>query len=159
MDAFSIKIFFPDGITDGFRTVEIDDWSGQGIVCPKSLFQKKREEFQKVGVYVLIGDSEKTDREKIYIGISENVFDRLDKHYVEKDFWQKVILFTGNNLTYTHAKFLESRLITLAKQSKQCELDNIDSSNEPTIGPGDRTYGKVFAGSVQVFFCDWYPIL
>lgn len=33
---FTIKIFVPDGSADGLRIVEKSNWSGRGIVCPRS---------------------------------------------------------------------------------------------------------------------------
>jgi|GEM_PF-3044293 hypothetical protein len=35
---FSIRIFLPDGSPDGLRLVEKSNWTGQGIVCPRTLF-------------------------------------------------------------------------------------------------------------------------
>ena len=43
-----------------------------------------------------------------------------------KDFWEKVCLITGKdqNITKTHIKYLESRLIEIAKRGGQCHLMN-----------------------------------
>ena len=60
MKPYSIRIFLPHGVPDGLRLVEKSNWSGLGIVCPRSLFgeAKSRSEFTRTGVYVLVGESE-----------------------------------------------------------------------------------------------------
>ena len=60
---FTIKIFVPNGSADGLRIVEKSNWSGRGIVCPRSHFgdNRKKADFNSTGVYVLIGPSEEND--------------------------------------------------------------------------------------------------
>jgi hypothetical protein len=59
-DAFSIRIFVPDGDPDGLRMVERSNWIGKALVFPRSLLPhiKRRNEFGQTGVYVLIGPRE-----------------------------------------------------------------------------------------------------
>tara|TARA_R110002095_G_scaffold209010_2_gene195145 strand:- start:151 stop:387 length:237 start_codon:yes stop_codon:yes gene_type:complete len=71
----------------------------------------------------------------VYIGESDDVAKRLNQHNQPegkggKDFWERVCLITSKdqNLTKSHVKFLESRLIALAKQSGRCGwADSLDS--------------------------------
>ena len=156
---FTVKVHFPDGKIDGFRTVKIDGWAGVGIVCPRSLFQKKKKEdvFRKAGVYVLVGRSGEKGKEKIYIGMADPILDRLETHCKEKDFWTKTIFFTSidDSLTATHAKFLESRLITLARESGQCELDNANTSGEPSQSREEVSRMEKFLREMRKCFGTW----
>ena len=70
MKPYSIRIFLPDGVPDGLRMVEKSNWSGLGIVCPRSLLaeSKIRPEFARTGVYVLVGESETSGLPTVYVG-------------------------------------------------------------------------------------------
>ena len=86
--AFSIRIFVPDGDPDGLRMVERSNWIGKALVFPRSLVPeiKRREEFSQTGVYVLIGPREDGEGEAIYIGEGDPVLPRIESHYANKDF-------------------------------------------------------------------------
>ena len=146
--AFSIKIYFPDGDSDGFRTITKDQWSGKGIVCPQSLFpeRKKEPEFKKPGVYVLVGTCDETGKIKIYIGEGDPVLDRLNDHHVKKDYWTKVIFFIcpDNRLNKAHIQYLESRLIAFAREAKQCTLENKNEPNLPSLSQEDSITAESF---------------
>lgn len=57
---FSIRIFIPSGEPEGLRIVEESNWTGQGLVFPRSLLQEitHRPELKRTGVYVLWGPDE-----------------------------------------------------------------------------------------------------
>lgn len=129
---FSIRIFMPDGEPDGLRIVEKSNWTGRGVVCPRSLYSsaKSREEFLKAGVYVLTGPSDDGDLPRVYIGEAESVRPRLDQHVANKDFWTAATFFVSKdeNLNKAHVQYLESQLVQRARAAKRCELEN---ANEP----------------------------
>ena len=79
----------------------------------------KREEVKRTGVYCLLGpDPENPARDKIYLGEGDKVFKRLTAHDDDesKEFWVRcaVIISKDQNITKSHGRFIESRLITLA---------------------------------------------
>lgn len=51
---FSVRIFMPSGKPEGLRVVEKSNWSGQGLVFPRSLYgaERKRPELTRTGVYI-----------------------------------------------------------------------------------------------------------
>jgi hypothetical protein len=53
---FSIRIFCPDGNPVGLRILSKSNWTGCGLVCPRSILPavKSRKEFSQPGVYVLV---------------------------------------------------------------------------------------------------------
>ena len=85
---FSIRIFLPDGSSDGLRIVEKSNWTGKGVVIPRALLQqaKRREELLRTGVYVLVGSDDNTDAPVIYIGQGDPIGDRLNSHSASKEF-------------------------------------------------------------------------
>lgn len=129
----SIKIFLSDGSPTGLRHIEIANWSGQAIACPRSRFNdlQKWEEAKRPGVYLLFEKHSTDDKNTVYIGESENVYNRICNHDKNKDFWNEVIIFTSKdeNLTKSHIKYLESRLTIITKEIDRYNLEN---SNTPT---------------------------
>lgn len=134
---FSIHIFLPDGTPDGVRVIEKDNWLGVGLVCPRARFQdaKSRPEFNKPGVYVLLGPSDESDLPKVYIGQGDTALPRLEQHFSKKDFWTSLILFVSQTdfLDKTRIEYLESRLCVLAGEAKRCVLDNKQTPQPPTL--------------------------
>ncbi|WP_018124597.1 GIY-YIG nuclease family protein [Desulfovibrio oxyclinae] len=138
---YSIRMFLPDGDPDGLRLIEKSNWTGMGVVFSRSGYKEAltREEFQRTGVYVLVGTSEESSLPTIYIGEGDPVRPRLDSHYAKKDFWNWGVFFVTSNqsLNKAHVKYMESRLIQLAKDAKQCNLDNSNDSGRPTLSEAD----------------------
>lgn len=86
---FSIRIFCPDGNPVGLRILSKSNWTGCGLVCPRSILHivKSRKEFSQPGVYVLVGPPEDGELPKIYVGEGDPVGPRLEQHYANKEFW------------------------------------------------------------------------
>ena len=124
----TIKLYLADGKPTGLRHVEITNWSGQAIACPRSrLFELQNwDETKRSGIYFLVSSQNSNQRTIAYVGESENVFTRLASHEKEKDFWNEVIIFTSKdeNLTKGHIKYLEARIIEITKEVNRCDLEN-----------------------------------
>lgn len=136
----SIKIYLSDGSPSGLRHVEIANWSGQAIACPRRRLSelKNWNEAKCPGVYFLLEKHSTDGRNSVYIGESENVYKRLSEHDRNKDFWNEVIIFSSKdeNLTKSHVKFLESRLTEMAKIA---DIYSIENSNNPTLSTLPRS--------------------
>jgi hypothetical protein len=156
---FSLRIFRPDGSPDGPRLVEKSNWTGRGIVCPRSWFKdaRSRPDFHKTGVYVLVGPSPDSDLPTVYIGEGDPALDRLDRHAATKDFWTSLILFTSkdDNLNKAHVQYLESRLCGLAREAKRCVLDNGNEPQLPSLSESDREEVEGFLDEMLLI----YPLL
>ena len=139
---FNIRIFVAEGLPEGLRFVEKSNWVGLGIVCPRGRYPevKKRDEFSKSAVYLLMGHEGDDDRPKIYIGEADSVRERLDNHHAKKDFWQQAIVFTtkGDPLNKAEVQYLESRLVELATEAKRCLLDNGNVPKRPGLSEADE---------------------
>ncbi|RYD66046.1 MAG: GIY-YIG nuclease family protein [Verrucomicrobiaceae bacterium] len=112
-------------------------------------------EANRPGVYFLFGEDEQTGEAKAYIGEAENVYNRLQNHIGGKDFWNEVIFFVSKdeNLTKSHVKYLESRLIQMAFATRRYKVENANLPQQSSLPLADRdameeflTYIKLLIG-------------
>lgn len=156
---FSLRIFLPDGTPDGLRTVEKSNWTGRAVVCPRSRFKdaKARPDFDKTGVYVLIGPSDESDLPTVYVGEGDPALGRLERHFADKDFWTSLVLFTSKdeNLNKAHVQYLEARLCALAREANRCILDNRNDPQPPSLSEPDVAEVEGFLDEMLLI----YPLL
>lgn len=132
-----VRLFLVDGTFGGIVTAEILNWTGHVLKGRRSQLSTicKRDEAQRTGVYMLIG--EENDKPLAYIGQTDCVADRLRQHNndTSKGFWNEVVLITSkdSNLTSAHVRYLEAQLCRRAKELKRIRLKN---GNDPTGGAG-----------------------
>jgi hypothetical protein len=157
MNGRTIKLFLTDGIPDGLRTAEIMNWTGKMLVFPRAQLPTitKRPEMRRAGVYFLVGDDpNKPPRERIYIGESEDVLDRLKSHdgNPQKEFWSQtaVVISKDENLTKTHVRYLESKLIDLAHLAGRAELDNSTRPAPISLPESDKADMDFFLAQIQI---------
>jgi hypothetical protein len=142
-DPFTIRIFVPDGDPEGVRIIDRMNWTGLGIVFPRSkwLEVRQRQEFTRTGVYILVGYQSASDElPTLYIGQADGVGNRLDKHTQLKDFWDWGIAFvsTSGGLNRAHVTWLEYALIRRATQTKRCNLENGNVPQEPALTEAEK---------------------
>lgn len=134
MQGQSIKLFLVDGSPSGIVTVEIMNWTGHLIVGPRSRIDEvlKRPEASRTGIYFLLGDDPASaTRSRVYVGEGDVVSERLRMHSKSKDFWDRACIVTSKdaNLTKAHVRYLEKRILEIAKTADRVTLDN---GNEPS---------------------------
>lgn len=131
MSAATIKLFLTTGDAQSLRVAELSNWNGKAFAAPRTEFDAllKREAIEKPGVYFLLGEDEQTGNQAAYIGEAEVVRDRLKQH-TSKGFWIHVIVFVsqGENLTKSHIKYLEGRIIEEASEIGRFTILNSVSS-------------------------------
>jgi hypothetical protein len=149
----SIRIFLADGNPTGLRHVEITNWTGQALACPRSRFSElaKWEESKRPGIYFLF-ESSSYENNLAYIGESEDVFKRLAEHDRKKEFWNEVIIFTSKdeNLTKGHIKYLESRLVEIAKLAERYQLENSNTPTRSILPRADAAAMEEFIDSIRL---------
>lgn len=155
----SIKMFLADGSPNGILTAEIINWTGHVLSAPRTKLSEliQRDECSRTGVYFLVGYDLENSLPSVYIGESDDVANRLKQHNRTeeaggKDFWEKVCLVTGKdqNITKTHIKYLESRLIEIAKRGVQCQLINGTSHQYSKLPESDVADMEYFLEQIQV---------
>ncbi len=137
----SVRLFLADGTPGGLLTAEIMNWTGHVVAAPRSDLAAllKRPETSRTGIYILLGDDpDSLGGQLAYIGEGDDVSARLYQHARSedqrgKDFWDRAIVLTSKdtNLTKAHARYLESRFLTLAVQAGRARLTN--GTNPPPI--------------------------
>jgi len=148
MPSATIKLFLVHGDPKRLRTAELSNWSGKAVAGPRSEFDGvlAREESLQAGVYILTGTDPETGKPAIYVGEAECIKDRIKAH-MSKDFWNQIIYFVSKdeNLTKSHIRYLEGRLIEQAFRAKRCVVTNGQNSGSK-LPESDREDMEVFLG-------------
>lgn len=110
------------------------NWTGHVAAAPRSDLGAllKRPEASRTGIYILLGDDPDIMGGSLaYVGEGDDVGKRLYHHSRNedqggKDFWDRAIVLTSkdSNLTKAHARYLESRFISLAQEANRSRLTN-----------------------------------
>ena len=150
----TVRIYLADGSPAGIRHAEVVNWTGQAIVCPRGRVGElsKWPEAHRPGVYILLGENPESSKPMAYIGEAEHVHTRLKQHVAFKDFWDQVVFFTSKdeNLTKSHVKYLESRMVDLAVTAKRMELENGNAPNLSPLPRPDRDAMEEFLGPARI---------
>jgi hypothetical protein len=104
-------------------------------------------EAKQVGLYFLIGDDEDADFPSVYIGQTGGTGQRLVEHHKKKEFWSRalVVVSMTNNLTQTHALYLEWLSIQQANQAGRYKTENGNGGSKPhTPAPLEADCQEVF---------------
>lgn len=147
----SVTVFMPDEEPNGLRVVEMLNWTGQGIVFPKSRFEKAKAQpaLEQTGTYLLRGMDD-DDHPVIYVGEGERVIARLSAHFANKDFWTLAAAFVSKdmNLNMAHVQYLEGRLLQVANDANRCTILNNQQPGLPNLAPSDRAFAEHFLRNV-----------
>lgn len=155
MNGKQIKLFLVDGTPGGLTTAEITNWTGHVLSAARSDLADllKRDESQRTGVYFLLGEDEEALGDiRCYIGEADVVSERLKYHQRDRSFWDRVVVITSKdtNLTKSHGRYLESRLITLATEAGRVVLDNKDRPPVPALPEADASDMDYFVTQLQI---------
>jgi hypothetical protein len=153
----SIRLFLVDGVPEGLRLIEKSLWTGIGLVCSRNQYPsvRKREEFNRPGIYVLTGsDPENPGGQVVYVGQAEVGRQRLDQHSAGKDFWTYLVLFTNKdaNLNNAHFRYLEARLIDLGRQAKRAKLENGNQPGMPQLSEAEVADAEAFLENMLLIY-------
>lgn len=152
----SIRLFLADGNPRGLWIVEKSNWTGVGIVWPRSIHAeaRNRPELTRAGVYVLLGMSDSSGQTRAYIGEADVLRKRLDQHHAQKDFWTRVVAFTtkDGSLNKAHGRYLEGRLLQLASQADRVELENGNAATLPALTEAEAADIESFLDEMLILF-------
>lgn len=107
----TIQLYLPNGKPQGVKLVHVTSRIPIAIYFPRLEFSEacKRSELFKSGVYFLFGDDEDR-RTPVYVGESENCYERLKNHHSSKEFWQSAVVIvsrTDEPFTKCQIRYLE----------------------------------------------------
>jgi hypothetical protein len=137
----SINIFLLNGDPDGVKVAQIAMSTIQAIAFRRNQLRRVRDTFPEIerpGVYVLIGaDETEPGRLLGYIGESEGVGGRLATHSADsaRSFWNDTVVLVSKdeNLTKSHARYVEASLIRAVSDNPRWTLPN---ANRPSNDAG-----------------------
>jgi len=127
----TITNYLSNGDPEGVIFAYMSNWTGQAIKIPRNLFADSKDinELKRPGVYFLLGqDSANPDDKIVYIGEANNLADRIIQHLrdVDKSFAETILCFSSKdeNLTVSHTKYLEQKLINQLSRSSEYRMIN-----------------------------------
>ncbi len=157
MSGRQIKLFLVDGTPGGLTTAEITNWTGHVLSGRRSDLAEllRRDETQRTGVYLLLGDDEDAPGDtRCYIGEADVVASRIREHAKSetKAFWDRSVVITSKdtNLTKSHVRYLESRLINLATEARRSALVNGTAPPVPKLPEADASDMEYFLAQLQI---------
>jgi hypothetical protein len=156
----SIRVYLADGTPGGLLTAEIMNWTGHVVAAPRSELAAllKRPEASRTRIHLLLGDDpESLGGSLAYIGEGDDVGKRLYQHARAedqggKDFWDRAIVLTSkdSNLTKAHARYVESRFITLATQARRSRLVNGTAPAPLPLPEADMSDMEYFVAQAKI---------
>ena len=161
MGTATIKVFLAHGDAKRLRTAELSNWTGKAVAGPRSEFDDvlARHESTKAGVYFLTGIDPDTGKPAIYVGEAESIRERVRSH-LDKDFWNQIVFVVSKdeNLTKAHIRYLEGKLIALAKDAGRASVTN-GQITTAKLPESDREDMEVFLDKIEqllpVLGVDW----
>jgi hypothetical protein len=148
----SLELYYIDGRPDGMVTAELFNWTGGVLMFPRTQLGAAlaRPEAAYAGVYILLGDQDGEPR--AYIGEGEDISARIRQHDVKKEWWNSAVLVTAsaNRLNKAHVRYLEARLIGLAKVIGHTPLDNLTVPVLPVLSEADNAKMEAFLENLQI---------
>lgn len=152
MQGRSLELFFVDGKPDGMLTAEVFNWTGHVLKIPRTRIVDglARAEAAYTGVYILVGTE--GDAAQIYVGEAETLNDRLRQHLKSKDWWDNAILITtaGDALHKAHIKYLESRLIEIARAVGRAVLENGNTPTKSSLNEAAASNMEAFLDTLMI---------
>jgi Domain of unknown function (DUF4357) len=148
----SLELFFIDGRPDGMLTAEVFNWTGHVLRLPRTQIKKglSRPATGSTGVYILIGEND--EGPLAYIGEAEDMRRRLKEHVSGKEWWDTAILVstTGDLLHKAHVKYLESRLVELARSAGSMSLENGNTPPRSSLTEAAQANMESFLDTLQM---------
>ena len=152
----SIELFLANGTADSLITAELSNWNGKAIKIPRiEVAECNRDDLKGPGVYFLFCKDE-DEADAVYIGESENVKDRLIQHLrdfsadKEKYYWTTAVIFTGRDLNKTLIRYLEDRLVVLARDSKRYKVLTKNTYGKTVIKESQIAAMEEFIDNIKV---------
>jgi len=127
--AKTIQLLLYDGTLSGVINIADSAWN------PGEMYASPRESvndlvsLDKYGVYLLLSN------DRVYVGQASDLERRIKQHLTGKDWWERVVLLTtqDDSFTRTDIDYLESVLIAKAEQAQSLDTDNKNKGNNPKV--------------------------
>lgn len=146
-----LSIIFPDGNPNGVRKIEIPLATIKCFVIPRAFLSSLSNEalLKKHCFYVLQGEGESESRPKVYIGESENAWNRLTDHDANKEFWNTAFVFVAEDVHKGTIRYAEQQAVTEARAVDRFEVLNTVQPSEKEIGDFEKIKATQFIEAVK----------
>lgn len=115
MNQVTINTLLLDGTLDGARIIQNSTSTVRAFVVPRIRLSdiKNQAGLHQPAIYLLIN----VDEGQLYVGESEDFYERIKDHELKKPFWDRAIAIVSrdNTLAKHHVKYLESEVLRLAR--------------------------------------------
>ena len=151
-----IELFLVNGDPNSVVTAEVSNWNGKAIKIPRiEVAQCSREDVRNAGVYFLFCSDSESEEDAVYIGESENVYERLVQHLRDRDeeerfFWNVAVIFTGNDLNKASIMYVEDRLVSIAKECKRFSVLTKNTYKNTVLKEADRSSMEKFITYIKL---------
>ena len=154
----TIQLFLTDGSPSGLIIATLHGWTGSVMVAHQTTLRAllRREETKRAGVYILHGpDDEENGQPHAYIGEAEEIGQRIQhsaKKQEESWEWRRIVVVTTSDesLTKGHVRYLEARLIQIAKEYGRVALKNAQQPNRPYLPETDKANMERFLEDIRL---------
>lgn len=153
----SIQLFLIDGSPNGLMIASIHGWTGSVLLSSQSTFGRllARPEVDRTGIYILYGpDPEIPLKMRSYIGEADSVRERIAQSAGARAFWEHAVVVTTSDeaLTKGHVRYLEARLIDMAKSAGRVLLDNgqTPDADRRRLPEADRANMEAFLANLKI---------
>ncbi len=145
----TINLFLVDGNSNGTIICNIKNWDANCLKIPRTKIYNclNRSELQMAGIYFLFNIND--DKNSIYIGEAENVYERLTQHLAKKEFYE-CITFTSIDLNKALVKYLESSLYNEAELANRYVIENKNVPTKSKISEYDEAAMREFIDYVKM---------
>ena len=153
----SIQLFLVDGSPNGLMIASIHGWTDSILLSNQSNFGRllARPEVDRTGIYILYGpDPENPLKMRSYIGEADSVRERIAQSAGVRAFWEHAVVVTTSDeaLTKGHVRYLEARLIEMAKLAGRVQLDNgqAPDAERRRLPEADRANMEAFLANLRI---------
>lgn len=153
----SIRLYLADGTADGTVTADMGNWVGKVLSAPRPRVNDllRRRECARTGIYIMVGpDPERAGAAMAYVGEADNVAARMRYHVSsgDQDFFDRVavVVSSDDNLTKTHARYLESQLIRATRAAGSLRLTNTREPDFRRLPEADRADMEFFLAQLRL---------
>lgn len=140
----------------GITEITADGWDGRILrmshsTCCRWIASSATP--QQAGVYLLYADhfDRVTHGNRLYVGQTGVIGQRLGQHIGKKEFWTAVIIFTsgGDWMNVAYTPNIEQHFIKWAKLANRYDLDNGDDGRVEHLGIDDQARLQSFLAGVR----------
>ncbi len=112
---------------------------------------RNRDELKAPGIYILVGPPDEGLKDRVYVGETDDLVTRLDQHR-QKDFWSRVVVCNASDdsLNKAHIRYLEARLIALAKRADIAAIENANSGAPVRLSEADTEDAETYLDELLV---------